>query len=229
MGVFLPAGALLVGVEYGGDVFIEKGVLVLARLVVPACVDEQDIFAVFTGAAFLSGPVEDQDGHRDGCGLKEVDRQADHRIEQVVFDQFPPDTPLRSAPEENAVGHHYGHPALFFDGGLNHVADEGVVTLGFRRNTPPEAVVDIRFGLFDAPFLQGKRGIGHDVVEFHQAVMLHECGGGEGVAPLDPGGVRLVQEHVHPAQGPGAAVHLHAVDGMVTVAHGPGGLDQKSS
>ncbi len=120
-------------------------------------------------------------------------------------------------------------PAFLLQRGLDHVADEGPVALGLGRNAAPEAVEAVVLGFLRAPLVQREGRVGHHDVEFHQAVVLHQRRAGEGVAPFDAGAVGAVQEHVHARQRPGAAVDLHAEQGVVAAAHFVGGLDEQAA
>ena len=94
--------------------------------------------------------------------------------------------------------------------------------------TPRQYRAKGSFGAFSAPHLSSEKGgIGDHHVEPHQVVPLDERRAVQGVAPFDARGVLLVQEHVHPREGPGRAVDLLPVEGVVVRTDFVGGADQQ--
>ncbi len=81
--------------------------------------------------------------------------------------------------------------------------------------------------VFVAPFIQGERRIGDHNIEPHQFVVLDKLGIVDGVAPFNAGGIHGVQEHVHPAQGPGGAVGLLPEQGKILAADFLAYLDEE--
>ena len=213
--------------DHLGDMRLVHDVLRLAGRELPAGVDEQHVPAGRVPAALLARAVEDQNGDRNAGRGEQVGRQADHGVEQVFFNERPPDTPLGAAPKQHTVGDDDRHPPAVALGDLDHVGDEAVVALGLGRHAAPEARVLVFGRVFRAPLVQRKGRVGDHDVELHQVVALNQGRAVQGVAPLDAGGVLGVQKHVHARQRPGRAVHLLAVQGVVVRADLLGGADQQ--
>ena len=161
--------------------------------------------------------VEDQDRRRDAGAEEKVRRQADHRFQQVLLDQLLADQPFRAAAEQHAVRHDDADAAVVGQGDFDHVGDEGVVALALGRNASPEPLVRIVPGEVGPPLVERERRIGHHDVELHQRIVFDQLRVGDRVAPLDAGGVLLVQEHVHPAERPRAAVRFLAEERKVSL------------
>ena len=91
------------------------------------------------------------------------------------------------------------------------------------------AVKGIGLGFVIAPLVEGERRIGDDDVEFHQAVALDEAGVSQRIAPLDAEVVHAVEEHVHPAECVGGAIHFLAEEREVAVVRLTADLDEQGA
>ena len=166
---------------------ITQGDLFLVLEVIARCVDEEDVFTLGVSPTLLAATVDDQNGHRDAGRAEHAGREADDGIDEVLFEQLLADTAFGGATEEDAVRHNDRRLTGTRLQGLDDVGDERVVGDGLRRDAAMEAIEAVALRLFEAPLIQGERRVGHDAVELHQAAVLDQLGGGEGVAPLDDG------------------------------------------
>lgn len=161
--------------------------------------------------------VEDGDGAGNARTVKEIGRESDDGLDEVLLDGLLADFPLAGSAEQHAVGNDDTHLAVFV-GHFEHVADEGPVALlwagsrariGCRGRRPPRR----------RPLFEREGRIGHDGVELHQRVALLELRVAQRVAPADGGAVEAVEQHVHHGQRPSAAVELLTVEREVVGAH----------
>ena len=125
------------------------------------------------------------------------------------------------------MGGNHAHLPPILLRALDHVANKGVIPLALRRHAPVEAVKLVRIGGFGPPLVERERRIRHHHVELHQRIALDELRVQERVAPFDPGAILVVDEHIHSAKGPCAAVHFLPVEREVVVAHRIGYLDEE--
>ncbi len=88
--------------------------------------------------------TQDDDAGRDAGAVKKVGRDADDRLDQVIFDDLLADLPLITAPEQNAVRHDgCNHPT--FTGYGQHVLQEHQVgLLGAQGHLMEEALRELR-------------------------------------------------------------------------------------
>ena len=176
------------------DLLITQNVLVFAGLEVAAGVDKQD---VFIGLGF----AENQDRGRDAGAIEQLFRQTDNCIQQIFFNQLLANLAFAGATEEHAVRHDHRHASGLGLKGFDHVQDKGVIALGFRRNATLEAAKLVVLCFFMAPFVQRKRRVGGDDIEFQQlAILVEQLGVADGVAPFDFVVVLAVEKHVHLGQ-----------------------------
>ena len=178
--------------------------------------------------------LEDQDRRRNAGAVEQVGGQADHGVEQVLVDQLLADFALAAAAKQHAVRDDHADAPVLVGGAvghLDHVADEGVIAFALGRHAAPEAPVAIRRRVVRAPLVEREGRVGDDDVEVHQVVALAVLRVAQGVAPADvPGGhVHVVEQHVHHAKRPRAAVDLLPVDGVILAADLLGTLDQQRS
>ena len=115
---------------------------------------------------------------------------------------------LLAAAEQHAVRHDGGHLAVGLEHG-EHVLHEHQVGLLARLGHPDGEAAGILDVLLDVVLGEGR--IGEHAVEAHQlAVLVLVLRAAEGVVLADVGVRDAVQEHVHLADGPDAAVALLA-------------------
>src|SRR5690606_18097068 len=125
-------------------------VLVLPLLVLAGGVDEED-------RVIRLATTEEEQRRRNADTIEEVSREADHAVEEVLFDQPAADHQLAPAAEEHAVRHHDAYAAIHRVGGLDHVTDEREVPPALRRGATEEALVAVGRGAFRAPLVQRER------------------------------------------------------------------------
>jgi len=155
--------------------------------------------------------AQDEDASGDAGAVKEVGRQPDHRLQQVVLQDTAPDALLRAASEEDAVGHHRGHhPAGA--GHRQHMLEEHQVSplRPFRGIAVAEALFETHAVL---AILLREGGIADDAVEAHQfTVLVQVLGIDQCVGVADVGVADAVEQEVHLADGPHAAVGVLPVE-----------------
>ncbi len=174
-------------------------------------VDEEHLASALGGLGAL-GP-HDQDASRDTGAVEQVGGQPDHRLQQVVLDEALPDLLLLATPEEHAVGHDRGQQALGPEHG-HHVLGEHQVGLLAGLGAPAVAEPLLELGARPGVVLAEGRVCKHPV-ESHQLPTLPVHGLGQGVFVLDVGVGDAVEQHVHLADGPDAAVVVLTVEGEV--------------
>ena len=91
---------LLLAKLIGGDdllnMLIQETILALAFLEVLGRVDEQHVIRLLT-------LLEHQDAHRYACGIEQVGRQADHRVDVPVLEQFGADARFHATTEQHTM------------------------------------------------------------------------------------------------------------------------------
>ncbi len=200
-GVFCYAQPVAVDVGDLLDVFGPQRVLVLAFLVFPVGVDEEH--APTLGRIVL---VDDQHAGRNARAVEQTGRQADDRFEVAILDELLAARLFFSTPEQDAVRHDHGHAAIALERG-DHVLHEHQVgllaALGHEGVEPlgelhPVASVVLR---------EGRIG-DHPVEAADFALLVEMLRLLDRVALANVGTADAVQEHVHLADGPGAAVEF---------------------
>ncbi len=162
--------------------------------------------------------VENENRRRDARAVEELSRQPDDSLKDIFLDEMLADDAFCPATEQDSMGNNDSHFALTLERYFDHMADKGVITPALGGNPSPEAVEAVVTCVFMTPLIQGKRRIGNHDIEPRQFVVLDQPGVVDGIAPLNAGGVHAMQEHVHPAQGPGGAVGLLPEEGKVLAA-----------
>ena len=221
VGVFFHGLEGLIRVHDLLDVLVGEQALVLGVLVLAGGVDEEDIAG---GAGF----AEDQNGGGDAGAEEEIRRQADDGLQQVFLDELLPDLALRRTAKQHAMRDDDANLSRALAGGLDHVGDEGPVALRLGRQAAMVAIEGIAFDrLFLSPFVEGEGRIGHHDIELHEVISLDEARIPQGVSPLDAEVVHAVEEHVHPAEGMGGAIHLLTEEGEIPLIGLSAHLDQQ--
>ena len=151
-------------------------------------------------AASFARLIENHDANGNAGRRKKLRGQTDHRIEHVVADELFANFAFRAGPEQHAMRRDDSHAARGRPGDRKHMEDESVVAAALRRHMGREALVRVGFGLFVPPLVKAERRIGDDDVEAHQVVALNQGRRIQRVAPVDPGAVLLVQQHVEARQ-----------------------------
>src|SRR5262249_52376713 len=113
--------------------------------------------------------------------------------------------------------------------GLDHMRDESVIGFAARRDAAMEAAEKVSGRALDAPIVKRKRWVGNDDVKFLQSGAFEQLGVVECVAPFDARAVFAVQEHIHSAERPYAAVRLLSEEREIIVADLLGHADQQRS
>ena len=89
------------------------------------------------------------------------------------------------------------HLTSAFDGGFNHVADDGIIALALGRHAAMKPVELVRIRRVRAPLVRRERRIGHDGIKLHLGILLDEFRIVDGVAPFNPRRVLVMHEHGH--------------------------------
>ena len=108
-----------------------------------------------------------------------------------------------------------------------HMEDERVVAAALGRHMRREALVGIGLGLFVPPLVEAEGRIGDDDIEPHQVIAFDQSRRVERVAPIDPGAILLVQQHVKARQRPRLAVRFLAKELKIAVADFFAGAQQQ--
>ena len=104
--------------------------------------------------------------HRRGeaGAVEDVGREADHRLDEILFQQRPADAVLGALAEQRALRQHHRHAPRV----RRHLLDPGVVAVAGRRQAERGAAPRVRVPDLAAPLLQGERRVGDDAVERRQ-------------------------------------------------------------
>ena len=138
-------------------------------------IDEENLAAAVLGlirVGRLAGEVRPhhENTSRDARAVEQIGRQADDRLDQVLFEKLLADLLLRAAAEQHAVRHDRGdHSRRLADG--EHVLGEHQVALlpGRRRPAPTEALGKFHVAL---GVVLTERRIGNHAVEALQLARL---------------------------------------------------------
>src|SRR5262245_1739866 len=107
------------------------------------------------------------------------------------------------------------------------MGDESVISFATRRHTAVEAAEEVLGRVLGAPLVERERRVGNDDVELLQRITFEQLGAVERVAPFDARAVFAVQEHIHTAERPYAAIRLLSEEGEIVVADFFGHADQQ--
>ena len=194
--------------ERVGDLFdacVRNEVLGVAFLEDLAGIDQQDL----APAQFGFGPVEKKHNARRGGIVKEVFRQVEHTVDQVVIDEplahglFLAGPGIARTTGGGAGVEHHGSAACVIQAGV-HVLHPAPVSGGFAGKSCPggkavEFIVVVV--IFCEPALV-PHGIGDDTVKGAQFALVAKFGVLEGVADFDFA-FHVMDDHVHVGHGPG--------------------------
>ena len=183
-----------------------------AGVVLGVGVDEEHLPPAIGGLGARG--TQHQDAGRDARPVKEIGRQPDHRLQQVVPEDAGADLLLGTAAEEDAVGHHRRHHPPGPEHG-QHVLEEHQV--GLLAALGAEAVAEALGELYPLAVIVLREGrVADDAVKAHQLALVQVERVEQRVVVLDVGVGDAVEEHVHLADGPNAAVGVLAVERQVT-------------
>ncbi len=210
VGVAVALGSSPVGIDDLDDVLLAQAVLFLARFEIAAGVDEQDVAFMRAQAIRLTRAVEDHDADRNARGRKQLPRQSDNRVENVVADQLFANLPFGARAKENAVRRDNRHAARHRPRDRQHVKDESVVAATLGRHVRREALVRVGLLLVLPPLVEAEGRVRDHDVELHQVIALDQRRRVQRVAPIDAGVVLIVEQHVQPREGARAAVRFLA-------------------
>lgn len=175
--------------------------MILAFLVFPVGVDEENLL---TSAGSVL--VDDQHTRRDARAIKQVARQTDDRFENALLDEPLTAGSFFAASEEDTMRHDHSQLPIALERG-NHVLHEHQVgLLAALRHEVREPLLELH--LLEVVVLRERR-IGDHSVEPTNLTMLVEMQRLlERVALPDVGATDAMQQHVHLADGPSAAVEF---------------------
>ena len=201
----------LEGVDDFFEVLGLQIVLRAARAELGVGVDEEDLSPPLGG---LRAPgSQDQNAGRNSSSIKEIGRQPDDRLQQVVLDKTLADLPLGPAAKQHAVRHNRADHAPLAQHG-DHVLHEHEVGLLAGLGTPAVGEALGEGHAFGAVVLRERRVREHPV-KTHQLAALGVQGLGEGVAVAQVGVGDAVQDEVHLGDGPDPAVVFLPVEAQV--------------
>ena len=203
------AGHVLKPVERGNDLLdMLRAQIILgaARVKLGVSVDEQHLAAPLGGLVRvhrLAAQIraQHQNTGRDARAVKQVRRQTDDRLDQILLQPLPANLLLGPAPEQHPMRHHRGdHAARLAH--RQHVLGEHQIALLARGRTPAPAK-PLR-ELHVAPgVVLAERRIGDHPVEPLQLAALAVHGMQQRVSQLNIRARHAVQQHVQLADRPG--------------------------
>src|SRR5439155_8599586 len=167
-----------VTVESGEDLFDVLGAYIVLRaaaMELRVGIGEQHLAAArrrLVGIWKLAGKVgpHDQNARRNTRAVEKVWRQADHGLDQVLFEELLPNLFFRTAAKQNAMRHDgRDHTARFAHG--KHVLGEHEVALFARGRRPAPAKAFFEFHVAGSVVLAEWR-IGNHAVEALQFTSL---------------------------------------------------------
>src|SRR5581483_1961224 len=150
--------------------------------------------------------AHNQNAGRDARTVEKIGRQADDRLDVVVVYELLPNLFLFAAPEQDAVRHDRRHqPTDAKD--AEHVL--GKHQVGLLPRLRGKAVVEAVFKLqFRLTVILGERRIRDHAIEPHELSAVSVLGVHQYVIVADVRSEDAVEEHVHLADGPDAAITL---------------------
>ena len=150
--------------------------------------------------------VDDQHAGRDAGAVEQVARQTDDRFEDAVLDEPLTAGFFLAAPEEDAVRHDHGQLAVALERGDHVLNEHQVGLLAALRHEVREPLLELH-ALGAVVLREGRIG-NHPVETADFATPVQMQGLLERVALTDVRAADAVQQHVHLANGPGAAVEF---------------------
>jgi len=140
--------------------------------------------------------------------------QADHRLDQIQFQQFLANLALNAAPEERPLRQHHGHTACDRGHGLDHVLHKGKIATAIGGQPGKGTAPRVAFPDYPSPLFQRERWIGEHTVMGRQAAgrRIRKAGLAQGVALHDGKIINAMQQQqVHARDGGGSEILFLAV------------------
>ena len=108
--------------------------------------------------------------HRPTGSVEKIRRKADHRFDEVFFEQKLADIAFGAFAKKRALGENDGHAAArFFGHRRDLVLDEGVVAVRIRGKAVARSAIGIALPDLASPVFERKRGIGDHAIELRQS------------------------------------------------------------